>query len=417
MSLDNRYAALSSTEEAPGAQSERRALAPREPACSDLRLLTSPGAIDRDIHPAEEPQFVQPETAALPAREVIVGAPKLEATSPEANASMLVDLVKHIDPSCMVPLQSNFTFTCPVKARSSTVACLPTADSGFSSASRVHNDQAEDVSQKIHEVPRNSQRPLLGISAGESRISAAQPGDHGRIPDVTFATKPFSVELSANHITLAVPPLTYHKRGWPSPTNSPPAPTTRDRKSRFFPTSFTLSPEIINSNPRAPHYSFPLLYQPPDPAPAPLCLPTLAPSSAIKPRTKKPPPPPITITYSPLHSPILIRRPLPHSSSDFNSIFQICPPGGVISSGSNKKQNGITAFQQPGTKTRPQVQNGGLRKISMAGYFHGPEQDLLTVEGGEGEGVEVGTEELRSWELEMQTKMEGWVGEERGFWG
>lgn len=442
MGLDNRYAALSSTEEAPGAQSEKRALAPREPTQSKSKVSRLPAAIDRMIRDAEESESFQHESVALPAAEKIVGVSESRATFTGLNASsMLMDVVEHVALTGVVPLQLDEKAG-PVVNRQATVQERSIPDPmNVESTSWLCKDQAVAATQKTRETPRNFPRgfPVMG----ESRYSAGQPCDYRRILDDFFATQPF--ELSANDITLAPPP-SHQKRGWPSPTNSPPAPTTRDRKSRFFPTWPNFSPEI-SLDPEVQvdnlQYSFPLLYHAPDPAS--FGLPTLAPSSTMKPRTKKSPPPPITTRHSPLPSPILIRRPRSDSNSYFNSNpdsiseLQILPSEGDVISSDNKKndkKNLITAFQHHETTS-------GLRKPSIAGYFNGQEQGLGKREGrgrGKEEIMELQTwvdEHFGSFDTQMQDiealegRMQGleapgrrwiqdievWEGVEREFWG
>ena len=398
MSLDNRYAVLSSTEDAPGAQSQKRALAPRKAGCSKSKVSTSPATFDRDFNHAEKSPSVQHESAALPAQESLVRKPG--ATFPGANGSgLLMDVIEHVVPTGPISLQSESAFNHPGIGRASTVSQLPTAGPALSSASWFHKDQAGASTQNNHQVSKSPLCSLLGIPPkGESRISAAQPGDHRRSLDDYFFIQPLSVELSDNDITPAVSPPAHQKRGWPSPTNSPPAPTTRDRKSRFFPTTSIVSPKFSKLYSEAqvePHHSCSVLYHSPELASS--NLPTLAPSSTIKPRTKKSPPRPIITSYSPLPSPILIRRPLPRSSSFFNSNLEILPPrGDDTSSGINKKDEKTfsTASQHPGTMDYPQVQTSDLETASTAVCSAGQEQSGLR-SGERAGGKEV--EELDAW--------------------
>lgn len=368
MNLDNRFAALSVKEEAPGAQSEERALAPREAVSSESTLSASPAATDRDIRHAEESQSIQHKSAALQAQKKIAAVSKSKATSTQVNTSnVLTDMAEHVAPTGLVPLQTEFTFTCSGADCSSNATCLPTADSAFSNTSWFHRDHPGADAQKTHQVRKKSQSPSLGY-------------------------QPFSVELSASDMKPADAPPAHERRGWPSPTNSPPGPTTRDRKSRFFPTSPRVSPEVVKLHPGAqfdPHQSSPLSFHSPNPAPSGSHTPT--PSSTVKPRLKKSPPPPIVTSHPPLPSPIAIRQSHPHpefyfnSRSDSSSEFQIITAVGEANSkgynmGSGK--NHLAAFRTPRTANEAPVRNSDLLKDSTAEYSDRPKPGTGSRERG-----------------------------------
>lgn len=401
MTLDNRYAALSSTEETPDVQSEKHALAPRETASLESKISTPPAALERNTHHAKKPQSVRHESAAMPGLVKIVGASKSEATFPGANVSAtLTDAVEHVAPTGVVTFQPQSALTGPSTDCSSTVTYLPSFDSTYSSASWLDKDQAGIDPQQNHEESKYSSNPALGISSGEVEFAAAPPVDNRGILDDFFDPRFFQIELPNNDTTLAVPPPIHQKRGWPSPTNSPAAPTTCNRKSRFFPTLPNILPEISKSDHRAqvePHYSFPLLYHPPDPATWGLSTP--APSTdIIKPRLKKSPPPPIATSRSPLSSPILIRKPRSYFDSCFNpnidSIFdfQVPPPeAGVMSSDISKhdEKNFILTTQHPEPMNEPQKQNFLSPKSSQAETLpHGQETGIANRERDEGKEVD-----------------------------
>ena len=179
MTLDNRYAALSSTEEAPDVQSEKHALAPRETAPLESKISTPPAAMERNIHHAKKPQSAGHESAARPVLVKTVGTSESEATYPGANFSAaLTDVVEHVVPAGVVPLQPESTLTGPSTDCSSTVTYLPTSDSTYSSASWLDKDHAAADPPQDHEASKNSSNPPLGISPGKLEFSAAPLVDH-----------------------------------------------------------------------------------------------------------------------------------------------------------------------------------------------------------------------------------------------
>lgn len=405
MSLDNRYAALSSTEEAPGMRSEKRALAPRESAPLESKIATSAAVMERNIHHTEKSQSVQHESTALLAEEKPVEGSKPEATFPGVNVSaILADVDEHLLPTGLVPFQPDSTFTPLATVCSSNVTCPATIDSAYSSASWLDKDLAGFDTRQNHDAPKNFSNPTLELPPGEPQFSAAQLDDHRRIIDDFFGPQSFSIELPNGNTTLTVPPPILQKRGWPSPTNSPAAPTTRDRQSRFFPTLPNVPPEIFKSDHRAQvetHYSFPLLYHAPDPTS--WGLPTLAPSTdIIKPRIKKSPPPPIAINHSPLSSPILIRDTPSYFDSCFNpsldsiSDFQIPPPEADVIGSDDSKDSGknlIPTTQQFEPTNEPQMQNIHSPKLSIVESPH--REDTGVTNGERDGGKEV--DKLETW--------------------
>lgn len=407
MRLDNRYAALSSTEDAPGVQREKRALAPRGSTYSEPKISMAIAAVETNICHAGKSESVQCECATTQEKKVGVSQSEVIFHGADANSTS-TDLVEHVAPSDVVPLQLESTVAGSETDCFSTAACSPTADSALQSASWLYKDQANTDTQKNHEMLDNAPDPIRCITKGETQFPAARPDDRRSFLDDFFGPQSFSIELPTNDITLAVPPATHQKQGWPSPTSSPAAPTTRDRKSRFFPTLPTVSPEAFKSDYGAqvePHYSFPLLYHPP--ASTSLSFSTPAPSTTIKPRLKKSPPPPIVTSYSPLTSPIVIRQPPSYFDSCFNSNsnimidLQIPPSEGVVTSNDPSKHDNekplMPASQHPEPANQPQVHTlDPSRKVNIAERSpHRQETRLANMDRSGRGGKEV--ESLQAW--------------------